>query len=123
MSICGEFVRRSQQRALRDVAEGMLAQVFDLDARLMKIGRAPADVLDAIERESTWLRDKAFRRVWHSSSFRRTEAMKRTPRELLRARAREGHWTAFPVSPGPFFSSRDSRRPMKVATSIIAGSG
>lgn len=30
--------------------------------------------------------------------------MLRTPRNLLEARAREGNWTAFPVSPGPYFA-------------------
>lgn len=104
-SIALEFRRRSRSsRRSRDVAEAMLAQLADLDVRLAKLGRAPAEVLDPTERESTWLRDKAFRRVWHATSICRSEAMQKTPRNLLQARAREGNWAAFPVSPAPYFA-------------------
>jgi hypothetical protein len=108
-SISREFRRRARdQRRQREVAEAMLAQVADLASRLTRLGRAPAEVLDAVERESTWLRDKAFRRVWHATSIYRTEAMNRTPRLLLAARAREGNWEAFPVSPRPYFARLDA---------------
>lgn len=106
-SISREFRRRARdQRRQREVAEAMLAQVADLASRLTRLGRAPAEVLDAVERESTWLRDKAFRRVWHATSIYRTEAMNRTPRLLLAARAREGNWETFPVSPRPYEGRR-----------------
>ena len=65
-------------------------------------------MLDAVERESTWLRDKAFRRVWHATTIGYTEAMRRTPRNLLAARAREGNWSSFPVSPGRYFARLDA---------------
>jgi hypothetical protein len=104
-SIAREFRRRARvQRRGHDVAEAMLAEVADLDARLARLHCGPADVLDPVERASTWLRDKAFRRVWHATSIRRTEAMLRTPRNLLEARAREGNWPSFPVSPGPYLA-------------------
>ncbi len=73
----------------------------DLEARLARIGCGPQDVLDEVERASKWLHDKAFRRIWHAPLRYRTEAMRRTPRNLLEARAREGNWAAFPVSPAP----------------------
>ena len=108
-SIAREFRRRARgQRQQRDVAEAILAQVGDLASRLTRLGRAPADVLEAAERESTWLRDKAFRRVWHATSIYRTQAMARTPRKMLEARAREGAWDAFPVSPRPYFARLDA---------------
>lgn len=101
-SIARELRRRARGRhGERDVAEALLAQVGDLESRLATLGRAPADVLDSVERESTWLRDKAFRRVWHATSVHETEAMQKTPRRVLAARAREGHWAAFPVTPSP----------------------
>lgn len=104
-SIAREFRRRArEQRHGGDVAEAMLAQVDDLVSRLTKIDRAAADVLDAVERESTWLRDKAFRRVWHATSISRTHAMERTPRKLLEARARDGNWRAFLASPRSYFA-------------------
>ncbi len=104
-SIARELRMRTREpHRSRDVAEALLAQVADLGTRLARLGRAPDDVLDRVERESTWLREKAFRRVWHATSIRRTEAMLRTPRNLLEARAREENWTAFPVSPGPYFA-------------------
>jgi hypothetical protein len=108
-SIARECRRRARdQRRQRDVAEAMLAQVADLASRLTGLGRAPAEVLGAVERESTWLRDKAFRRVWHATSIYRTQAMERTPRKMLEARAREGNWQAFSVSPRPFFARLDA---------------
>ncbi len=56
-SIVREFRRRARdQRRQLDVAEAMLAQLADLASRLTRLGRAPAEVLDAVERESTWLR-------------------------------------------------------------------
>lgn len=108
-SIAREFRRRARdQRRESDVAEAMLAQVADLASRLTILGRAPAEVLDAVERESAWLRDKAFRRVWHATSLYRTEAMERTPRKMLEVRAREGNWQAFSVSPRPYFARLDA---------------
>jgi hypothetical protein len=80
----------------------MLAQVADLEARLAQIGLTPATVLDDVERASKWLHDKAFRRVWHATSIRRTAAMKRTPRKILEERALGGNWAAFAVSPAPY---------------------
>ena len=104
-SIAREFRRRARdQRRQREVAEAMLAQVADLASRLTRLGRAPAEVLDAVERESAWLRDKAFRRVWHATSIYRTQAMEQTPRKMLEARARGGNWEAFSVSPRPYFA-------------------
>jgi hypothetical protein len=82
----------------------MLAQLADLEARIAQIGCGPQDVLDDVERSSKWLHDKAFRRIWHGRPIYRTEAMRRTPRNLLEARAREGNWAAFSVSPGPYFT-------------------
>lgn len=108
-SIAHEFRRRARdQRRERDVAEAMLAQVADLASRLTRLGRAPAEVLDAVERESAWLRDKAFRRVWHATSIHRTQAMERTPRKMVEARAREGNWEAFSVSPRPYYARLDA---------------
>ena len=99
-SIMAEFRRRARRPGRADdVAEAMLAQLADLADRLASVGRVPKDVLDDVERESTWLRNKAFRRVWHATSLRRTEAMTRTRRSVLEARAREGNLSAFPVSP------------------------
>ena len=86
------------------VAEAMLAQLADLETRLERLGRTPNALLDHVERDSIWLRNKAFRRVWHATSIRRTDAMQRTPRRLLEARALHGNWASFPVSPAPFFT-------------------
>lgn len=82
----------------------MLAQLVDLEARIAQLGRSPKDVLDEVEQASKWLHDKAFRRVWHSGPLHRTEAMTRTPRNVLEARASEGNWAAFPVLPAPYFA-------------------
>lgn len=81
----------------------MLAQIADLEARLAIVERTSGAVLDDLERQSTWLRDKALRRVWQATSIPYAAAMMRTPRNLLEARAREGNWAAFPVSPAPYF--------------------
>jgi len=98
-SLVRSFRRRmSSSRAPDPVAEAMLAQMTDLEARLTTIGVAPAEILDDVERASTWLRDKAGRRVW-----RATTAMRRT-RKLLGARALSGNWSGFPVSPGPYLA-------------------
>ena len=92
--------RRTSAPHAPDVeAEALLAQVADLEARLVALGRAPATALDDIELASTWLHAKAFRRVWHAASFSYTAAMGRTPRRLLAQRARSGNWSAFPISP------------------------
>ena len=108
-TIAREFRRRARHHGGRhDVAEAMLAQLGDLESRLAKLGRAPAELLDAVERESTWLCAKAFRRVWHATSICKTQAMARTPRKMLEARAREGSWGAFPVSPRPYFARIDA---------------
>ena len=102
-SIAREFRRRVRaQRSEASTAEAMLAQISDLEARLEQLTLAPKAVLDAEERESTWLKDKAFRRVWHAASIRKTPAMQRTPRIVLHHRALSGNWNAFPVSPAPF---------------------
>ncbi len=109
VSIGRELRRHARgQRRQRDVAEALLAQVADLESRLTRLGRAPGGVLDAVEQASTWLREKAFRRVWHATSICETEAMGRTPRKVLAARAREGNWGAFSVSPRPFFARLDA---------------
>ena len=90
-SIAKEFRRRARAPAsTNDVAEAMLAQIADLETRLADLGRTPVALLDDAERTSTWLREKAFRRVWHATSIRRTAAMRRTARHVLAARAREG---------------------------------
>lgn len=96
--------RASAQRHRDDIAEAMLAQIADLEARLGERGLAPAAVLDDVERASKWLHDKAFRRVWHATSIRRTAAMERTPRKVLAARALSGNWSVFPVSPAPYYA-------------------
>jgi len=104
-SIVAGFRRRARRPGRTDlVAEAMLAQLADLDARLAMVGRLPRDVLNDVERTSRWLHDKAFRRVWHAKRVRHTEAMTRTPRNVLEARAREGNWAAFPLSPAPYFA-------------------
>jgi hypothetical protein len=88
--------------AQSDPDEGMLAQVVDLRDRLALVGRTPETVLDEEERTSEWLRKKAEKRVWQDGPNRRTEAMRRTPRRRLEARALRGHWSCFPVSPARF---------------------
>lgn len=104
-SIAREFQRRARApRSIDQVAEAMLAQLADLEARLTTLQLTPATVLDGVERASTWLHDKAFRRVWHATSIRHTAAMDRTPRKLLEARALSGNWSALPVSPAPHFA-------------------
>lgn len=102
-SIAREFRRRASVRGeTHPTAEALLAQVVDLEARLARLGVAPEAVLDEVERASTWLHDKAFRRVWHATSISRTPAMERTPRIVLHARAPRGSWMAFPVSPAKY---------------------
>lgn len=104
-SVVDTFQQRAHGSQRTDTdAEAMLAQLADLEARLAQIGCGPEDVLDEVERSSKWLHDKAFRRVWHGPLSYRTEAMTRTPRILLEARAREGNWAAFPVSPAPYLA-------------------
>lgn len=93
--------RRMSGRSHAD-AEAMLAQLADLELRLSKLRCEPKDVLDEVERSSKWLHEKAFRRVWHSTIRHATEAMMRTPRNVLEARARDGNWSAFPVSPAAY---------------------
>lgn len=104
-TLARSFRRRvTSSRCPDPVAEAMLAQLADLETRLSSLGAAPAGVLDEVERASTWLRDKAARRVWQATSaMRRTSAMDRTPRRLLEARALSGNWSAFAVSPEPYF--------------------
>lgn len=97
---------RSRARAATradTAAEVLLAQIADLEGRLAALARAAEDVLDPVERASSWLYDKASRYVRGARSLRLTEAMMRTPRNVLTARAREGHWSAFPVSPARYF--------------------
>jgi hypothetical protein len=104
-SIAREFRRRaSASRRVDDVAEAMLAQLADLELRLARLGRTPANVLDNVERVSGWLQKKAFRRIWHSRTVRRTAAMQRTPRVLLHRRALSGNWTAFLRSPASYYA-------------------
>ncbi len=107
-SIRRELLRRATIRRNTDIAEAMLAQLADLEARLHERGLAPSTALDDVERASKWLRDKAFRRVWEATSIRRTAAMERTPRKLLAARALSGNWSAFPVSPARFCAELQS---------------
>lgn len=94
--------RTSAPRAPDLEAEALLAQLEDLETRLTMLGRTPAAMLDDVERESTWLHAKAFRRVWHAASFSYTEAMRRTPRTLLKQRARSDNWHLFPISPDAY---------------------
>ena len=101
-SMAETFQSRRMSRRSNADAEAMLAQLADLERRLSQLRREPKDVLDEVERASKWLHDKASRRVWHSKIRHATEAMMRTPRNLLEARAREGHWSAFPVSPAAY---------------------
>jgi hypothetical protein len=103
--IAAEFRRRTRARRAggsSDDSEAMIAQVRDLESRLAVLGRAPHEILDDIERASDWLFKKAFRRVWHDGPNRRTEAMMRTPRRALEARALRGHWPRFPISPATY---------------------
>ncbi|HEX2688121.1 MAG TPA: hypothetical protein VHN14_15940 [Kofleriaceae bacterium] len=104
-SVVNTFQQRARRPGRADTdAEAMLAQLADLEARIAQIGCGPQDLLDDVERSSKWLHDKAFRRIWHGRPIYRTEVMRRTPRNLLEARAREGNWAAFSVSPGPYFT-------------------
>jgi hypothetical protein len=100
--------RTSAPRAPDLEAEALLAQLADLEARLTALRRTPATMLDDVERESTWLRAKAFRRVWHAASFSYTEAMRRTPRTVLEQRARSGNWHVFPNSPATYLAELTS---------------
>lgn len=103
--IAAEFRRRTRARRAggnSDEAEAMIAQVRDLESRVAMLGRAPHELLDEVERASDWLFKKAFRRVWHDGPNRRTEAMMRTPRRALEARALRGHWPRFPISPAKY---------------------
>jgi hypothetical protein len=102
-SIARTLQRRTSAPHAPDLeAEALLAQLADLEIRLTALGRTPATTLDDVERESTWLHAKAFRRVWHAASFSYTEAMRRTPRTLLEQRARSGNWHVFPISPAAY---------------------
>jgi len=102
-TIAREFRRRAASARGGDgVAEAMLAQVADLEARLARLGLTPDAVLDEVERASKWLHDKAFRRVWHATSIRPTGAMQCTPRKVLEERALCGNWSAFAVSPARY---------------------
>ena len=104
-SIAREFRRRAAAlRGTKHVAEAMLALLAALEGRLTKLELAPATVLDEAERASKWLHDKAFRRVWHATSIRHTPEMARTPRKVLEERALTGNWSAFPISPAPYFA-------------------
>jgi len=108
-SIAREFRRRAAApRGTNHVAEAMLAQLAALEERLTTIQLAPAAVLDDVERASKWLHAKAFRRVWHATSIRHTPEMARTPRKVLGERALTGNWSAFPVSPAPYFADLTS---------------
>jgi hypothetical protein len=103
VSIAQEFHRRAQNDERPDrTAEALVAQVADLQTRLDELGRTPESILDEQERTSEWLRAKAFRRVWHASGPRKTEAMRRTPRAVLEERAMRGNWGVFAVSPRPY---------------------
>ncbi|WP_394821833.1 hypothetical protein [Pendulispora albinea] len=102
-SIAAEFRARGRNPRTRgDDHEAMLAQVTDLKARLARVNRRPEDLLDDQERASAWLQKKAFKRVWHDGPNRRTEAMCKTPRRLLAARAMRGNWSCFSVSPARY---------------------
>jgi hypothetical protein len=101
-ALAHEFEHRRTHRDGRDAAEALLAQVRDLEARLARVGRTPATLLDATEQASEWLRKKAVKRVLESPPHAYTRAMRETPRRVLDARALRGHWPELPVSPAPF---------------------
>lgn len=104
-SVVNTFHQRARLPGRADTdAEAMLAQLADLEARLVQVGCEPKDVLDDVEQSSTWLHDKAFKRIWHGRPIYRTAAMTRTPRAVLETRACEGNWAAFPASPAPHFT-------------------
>jgi hypothetical protein len=108
-SIQREFRRRMTSPRHEDsVSEALLAQVPDLESRMRALGLTPGQILDEVERQSTWLYKKAFRRVWHATSIRRTAAMERTPCKVLESRALAGNWAAFPISPAPYFAEMRS---------------
>jgi hypothetical protein len=83
-------------------SEAMIAQIDDLQARLVSIGMVPSQLLDDEERASEWLKKKAFRRVWHDGPNAKTYAMRNPPRRVLELRALRGHWLNFPVSPAQY---------------------
>lgn len=86
----------------KDAAEALHLQMVDLQRRLTETQHTPETLLDAEERASDWLYQKAFRRVWRSGPRVRTAVMLDTPRRRLRTRAMRGHWGAFPVNPAHF---------------------
>ena len=86
----------------KDEAEALHLQMLDLQRRLDQTQQTPETLLDAEERASEWLYQKAFRRVWRSGPRIRTAAMMDTPRRRLSTRALRGHWNAFPVSPARY---------------------
>ncbi len=94
--------RANKQPGTDEGAEAMIAQVRDLKRRLAALSTNAAAVLDAEERASDWLLDKASKRVWHDGPQRRTPAMLQTPRRVLEQRALRGAWSSFPVSPASF---------------------
>jgi hypothetical protein len=104
-SIQRELRRRTTSSGHQEsVSEALLAQVTDLESRMRALGLSPGQILDEVERQSMWLHKKAFRRIWHATSIRRTAAMERTPRNVLENRALTGNWAAFPISPAPYFA-------------------
>lgn len=110
-SIAREFWARRKQSRARSGAEAMLAQLADLEARLARVSRTPTTLLDAEEQASEWLRNKAFKRVWHSRPHAQTRAMRQTPRRRLNDRALRGHWTRFRVSPMAYYPALRSVAP------------
>src|SRR5438105_4805847 len=67
-----ERVRDPKRVCDKDAAEALDLQMADLQRRFAQVQRTPETMLDAEERASTWLYQKAFRRVWHSGPHRRT---------------------------------------------------
>jgi len=55
-----ELRRRTTSSRRRDsVSEALLAQVADLESRMRALGLSPGQILDEVERQSTWLYKKA----------------------------------------------------------------
>ncbi len=85
----------------RDDVEAKLAHLEDLRRRLDRAGLVAPDLLEGQPVEKrffTKARDKLFRQT----ADRKSEAMRRTPTQLLRDRAMTGHWPSFPTDPVPF---------------------
>ncbi len=91
---------RRAQLSDRDDAEAKLSHLADLRRRLQRTALTPAALLEGIALDPALLR-KTRRKVIELEIEERhkTDAMRDTPRRRLQARARDGCWDAFPVSP------------------------